>query len=295
MTGMLTGPLSRREFVAAAAASLTAARPGAAQTLTAGALIERIRANIGAPWNDKSADGLKAGDPTTLVTGVAVTVMATLDVLRRASAAKQNFVVTQEPTYYAANDNPGTREIDPVYLAKRAFIEKERLVICRLVDHWHQTHPQSAPRALANALGWGQERWTADEDIYSVPATTLSTLAAEVRKRLNTRGGVRIVGRPDLPIRTVYVAPGTTSMPGVLEHIARADVVIAGEPREWEAVPYIADAVTAGQAKGMISLGRLVSEEPCAVAQSVWIKSLVGALPVDSIRLSDPYWSASAS
>jgi putative NIF3 family GTP cyclohydrolase 1 type 2 len=287
--------LSRREFVAAAAGGLTIVRSATAQQLTASGLIERIRANIGIPWNDKSVDGLTAGDPTTVVTGVAVTVMATLDVLRRAAAAKQNFVVTQEPTYYGANDSPGPRETDPVYLAKKAFIEKESLVIYRLADHWHRTRPQSAPRALANALGWGQERWTTDEDIYSVPATSFSALAAEVRKRLNTRGGVRIVGRPDLPVRTVYIAPGATTVPGVLEHIARADVVIAGEPREWEAVPYIADAVSAGQAKGMIVLGRLVSEEPCAVVQSVWIKSLVGALPVNSIRLSDPYWSATAS
>ena len=292
MTGMLTGPLSRREFVAAAA-SLAVARPGAAQTVTAGTLIERIRANIGAPWNDKSVDGLKAGDPTTVVTGVAVTVMATLDVLRRAAAAKQNFVVTQEPTYYAPNDNPGARATDPVYLEKKAFIEQERLVVYRLSDHWHQSRAHSAPRALANALGLGQERWTDDEELYGVPATTLSVLAADVRKRLNTRGGVRVVGRSDLPVRTVYLAPGTTTVPGLLEHIARADVVIAGEPREWEVVPYIADSMSAGRAKGMIALGRLVSEAPCVSAQSAWIKSLVGALPVESIRLADPYWSPS--
>lgn len=286
--------LSRREFVAAAAGTLAVARPAWPQALTVGALVDRIRENIGVPWNEKSPDGVKAGDPATVVTGVAVTVMATLDVLRRAAAAGRNFVVTQEPTYYTPDDNPGPRAADPVYLEKKAFIEKERLVIYRLSDHWHRSRPHAAPRALANALGWGKERWTDDEELYSVAPTTLSALAGEVRTRLNAGGGVRLVGLADLPVRTVYIAPGGTTVPRVLEHIARADVVIAGEPREWEAVPYIADAVSAGQSKGMIALGRVVSEGPCADVQSVWIKSLVGALPVDTIRLGDPYWSPTA-
>ena len=294
MSRMLTNGLSRREFVVAAAGSLAVARPGTARQLTAGAVIERIRAQVGVPWNEKTVDGLKAGDPSTIVTGIAVTVMATFDVLRKAAAAKKNFVVTQEPVFYAPNDNPGTRETDPVYLAKKAFIEKERLVIFRFGDHWSASHPQAAPMALAGALGWGKERATENDRLYSVPPTTLGALAADVRTRLNIRGGIRVVGRSDLPIRNAYVSPGTTDVPGILAHLARADVVIAGEPREWEAVPYIADNVTAGHAKGMITLGRLVSEEPGALAAAVWLKSVMPELTIESIRLTDPYWSPRA-
>ena len=76
--------------------------------------------------------------------------------------------------------------------------------------------------------------------------------------------------------------------------MARADVVIAGEPREWEAVPYIADSVAAGQAKGMIALGRLVSEEPGALAATVWLTSVMPELTIESIPLTDPYWSPRA-
>jgi putative NIF3 family GTP cyclohydrolase 1 type 2 len=291
MSRMLGIKLSRREFVAAAAGSLVMARPSAARQLTAGAIVERIRANVGMAWRENTVDGLKAGDPATVVTGIAVTVMATLDVLRKAAAANKNFVVTQEPVFYAPNDNPGARETDPVYLAKRAFIEKERLVIFRFADHWNASRPQAAPMALANALGWGKERATENDRLYSVPPTTLGGLAADVRARLNIRGGVRVVGRPDLPIRNAYVSPGTTDVPGILTHLPRADVVIAGEPREWEAVPYVADSVTAGQAKGMIALGRLVSEEPGALVAAVWLKSVMPELTIDSFRLIDPYWS----
>lgn len=275
-----------------AASGLAVTRPAGARQLTAGALIELIRANIGVPWRDNTVDGLKAGEPATVVTGAAVTVMATLDALRQAAAAKKNFIVTQEPLFYAPNDNPGPRETDPVYLAKKAFIEKERLVVFRFAEHWNASRPQTAPMMLANALGWGKDQAIANDRLFTVPLTTLGALSADARKRLNLRGGMRVVGRPDLPVRTAYVSPGTTDVPGILAHVSRADVVIAGEPREWEAVPYIADSVTAGQAKGMIALGRLVSEQPGMLAAAVWLKSLAPSLQIDSIRLTDPYWSA---
>jgi putative NIF3 family GTP cyclohydrolase 1 type 2 len=257
-------------------------------------IVERIRAAVGIPWREKTVDGIKAGDPATVITGVAVTVMATLDVLRLAAAAKQNFIVTQEPVFYAPNDAPGPRANDPVYLAKKTFIDQSRLVVFRFTDHWTESHPQAAPMALAAAIGWGRGRATEDDRLYSVPPTTLGALTADVRKRLNIRGGIRVVGPPDLPIRNAYVSPGTTDVPGVLAHIARADVVIAGEPREWEAVPYIADSATAGQGKGMIAVGRLVSEAPGMSVAAVWLKSLMPQLTIESIRSGDPYWSEPA-
>ena len=41
-----------------------------------------------------------------------------------------------------------------------------------------------------------------------------------------------------------------------------ADVVVAGEPREWEVVPYLLDSREAGANKALLSVGRVVSEEP---------------------------------
>ena len=47
-------------------------------------MIERIKKEVGVPWRAETVDTFKAGDPNTPVTGVAVTMMATLDVLQRA-------------------------------------------------------------------------------------------------------------------------------------------------------------------------------------------------------------------
>jgi putative NIF3 family GTP cyclohydrolase 1 type 2 len=110
--------LSRREFVAltlggAAAAPLVLdgrpLRAGAA--ITAAEIVERIKKNIGVEWGGDDVDTFKAGDPSTIVTGVATTSMATLDVLQKAVQAGANLVITAAPTFYTKADlsTPGGR------------------------------------------------------------------------------------------------------------------------------------------------------------------------------------------
>jgi putative NIF3 family GTP cyclohydrolase 1 type 2 len=285
--------LSRREFVLTAPAAYLSVRGRRAQapSITAQHLIDRIRANIGVPWRATTVDGLKAGNPATAVTGIATTVMATLDVLRRAATSGRNVVITQEPTFYAANDEPGTRAQDPVYLAKKAFIEERNLVIVRLSDHWNAREPSEPATALAAALGWSANRSSDTGRLYTLPETTLGALTAHIRSRLALAGGLRTVGRPDMRVRTVFLSPGTADVPGAVANLSRFDVVVAGEPREWETVPYILDAHSAGQQKAMIAVGRVVSEAPGMRACAAWLRVLLPEVPVEDIPVADPYWS----
>ena len=55
-----------------------------APSLTARQVLERIKSNMGVPWADQTVDTFKDGDPDMPVTGIAVTMMATFDVLKRA-------------------------------------------------------------------------------------------------------------------------------------------------------------------------------------------------------------------
>src|SRR5579864_4925856 len=66
-------------------------------SLTAGQIIERIKQNVGAPSRTQTVDRIVAGSADTPVKGVATTMMATLDVIQRASAAGKNMVITHEP------------------------------------------------------------------------------------------------------------------------------------------------------------------------------------------------------
>jgi putative NIF3 family GTP cyclohydrolase 1 type 2 len=107
-------PISRREFVSLAVASSVIGRvasPFAREldprtaAITAGEIVERIKQQIGVPWNAGTAiDTFKTGGPSTVVTGIVTTSMATLDVLQRAATAGANFVITAAPTFYSRAD-----------------------------------------------------------------------------------------------------------------------------------------------------------------------------------------------
>jgi putative NIF3 family GTP cyclohydrolase 1 type 2 len=285
--------LTRRAFVQAAAAPLLVAPPQAPPQveLTVAHFVDRIRAAVG-PWREKTIDGFKAGDPSVALTGVAVTVAARLENLRRAASAGCNLVITQEPVFYGANDDPGNRASDAVYLAKKAYIDQAKLVVWRFSDHWSTRQPDPRVAAIAEALSW--KDGPGSDNIYRIPETSLSSLMAHVSKRLGLRGGMRTVGAPGMRVRTVLVSPGTTDLATTVARLKGADVVLAGEPREWEVVPYVLDAREAGAAKALVSIGRIVSEEPGMRACAAWIRTLAPGLRVEALAVSDPFWNAAS-
>lgn len=293
---LMPHPPTRRDFVARTAAAVAAANvpfvPRQQEPLTVRALVDRIREKTGVPWRDKTLDGLKAGSPDTVVTGVATTVMPTVDVLRRAAAARANLVIVQDPTFYAANDEPGNRATDTVYLAKKALVDERRLVIWRFSDHWHARQPSPSVTALAAALGWTARDGSGG--LFALPETTLGSLVGHLRSRLRLSGGLRVVGPSDMRVRTAVLAPGTIDLAAATESVPQADVMIAGEPREWEGVPYVLDSRAAGQAKAMVALGRIASLEPSAGACAEWIRSFTPEVPIQALTIGDPYWNPSA-
>jgi hypothetical protein len=88
---------------------------------TAADVIARIMDRAGVEARNPTVDTFKAGDPAARVTGIAVTMMATLDVLRRAVERGDNLVITHEPTFYSHRDTLGVLESekDEVLAAKR--------------------------------------------------------------------------------------------------------------------------------------------------------------------------------
>src|SRR5437016_3064172 len=107
--------------------------------ITAQEVVDAIKSHVGVEWREKTVDTFKTGDPTAPVTGVAVTMMATLDVLQRAVANGDNMVITHEPIFFnhMLEQPEGMDVSDAVWTAKREFIEKNHLVIWKFHDHWH--------------------------------------------------------------------------------------------------------------------------------------------------------------
>jgi hypothetical protein len=296
--------LSRREFAAIAASAAfpyALRQTAAAAAIPAQDVIDRIRKNIGVQWKADSVDGIKAGDPTLAVTGIVTSSMATLDVLRQTLKAGANFVVTAQPTFYGRADSrnpppprgagPGAiAKTDPVFAAKSEFIAKNNLVVFRLSEHWRLRRPDPAVQGMANALGWSRYESPKEAQRFDVPAITLERLASAVKKNLRSRGGLRVVGDPSIKVQRVGLLPGTTPIQAALDMLPAVDVIVAGEVREWESVEYVRDKAFAGDKKGLILLGRVVSDEPGMNMCAQWLETFVSEVPVRHISAGDPYW-----
>jgi putative NIF3 family GTP cyclohydrolase 1 type 2 len=300
-------PTSRRKFVALIASSF-AATPlarGIGGAVTAQEVVDRIKKNVGVDWKQETVDTFKAGDPSTAVTGIVTTALASLEVLGSAVKAGANLIVTCEPTFFAKADTPapparrgfGPPDIppsppspDPVFSAKDAFIKKHNLIVWRFSDHWRLHKPDPFAQGLVNALGWSKFAGAGDPGHLSLTETSLDTLVSHVKKSLKSRGGMRIVGDPQLRVQKVALLPLSTPIQSSLKTLPDADVIIAGEVREWESVEYVRDTVALGGKKALILVGRIVSENQGMQVCAQWLKTVVPEVASTWVPVGDPYW-----
>jgi len=262
--------------------------------LTATQVIERIKANVGIPWQNETVDTCKAGDPSTRVNGIAVTMMATMDELQRAAASGHKLIITHEPTFYSHEDNPQdlpAHENDPVLAAKRKFIAEQGLVIWRFHDHWHARKPDGIEMGMVHALGWEKFQDPTHQYLFSFPETTLTQLAKDIGVKLRIRT-LRIVGNPSLKIKRVALSPGASGFANETKALEMGDVqaLVLGETREWETVEYTADAITQGRQKALIILGHIPSEQAGMEECTSWLKGFIKEIAVDFVAAQDPFW-----
>ena len=269
--------------------SVAVAQPG---RVTARELVEEIKKQVGVEWKKDTVDTFKAGNPDTVVTGVAVTMMATMNVLERASAKGLNFVITHEPTFYAHLDTPeGIPESDPVWAEKRAFIEKHGLVVWRFHDHWHMRKPDGIEAGVVRVLGWEKFQRPDNQYLFVMPEITLKELAEQVSRKLDS-SVVRVVGEPGMKITKLGLSPGAAGSQREIHALEQDDVqvLLVGETREWETVEYAADAVSEGRNKALIVLGHVPSEQPGMEECARWLKGFVKNLPVEFVPAKQPFW-----
>ena len=285
-----------RTAVALATLLITVAGADAQEhRITARELVAEIQKQVGVEWKKDTVDTFKAGNPDAPVTGVAVTMMATMDVLQRASAKGLNFVITHEPTFYAHLDTPeGVPEDDPVWAEKRAFIEKHGMVVWRFHDHWHMRKPDGIEAGNVHALGWEKFQRADNQYLFVIPQTTLKELAKQVSEKLGS-SVVRVVGDPGMKITKVGFSPGAAGSQREIHSLEQDDVqvLMVGETREWETVEYAADAVSEGRKKALIVIGHIPSEQPGMEECARWLKGFVKDVPVEFVPARQPFWTVS--
>jgi putative NIF3 family GTP cyclohydrolase 1 type 2 len=260
---------------------------------TAREVVAAIQEHVGIPWQAETVDTFKAGNPDTRVTGIAVTMMATLDVLQRAAANGQNLIITHEPTFYDHLDRPqGMEENDAVWKAKRVFIEKNGLVIWRFHDLWHRRNPDGILAGMVKTLGWEKYQSSENPHLFTVPEITLGKLAVDVAKLLDTPV-LRVVGNPEMKATKLALSPGSAGFERETHalELENVEVLLVGETREWETVEYAADAVTEGKRKALIVIGHVPSEQAGMEECAGWLKTFLKDVPIEFVATRQPFWT----
>lgn len=258
--------------------------------ITARELIDRIIKKIVTNPYPQTVDVFKEGNPDDQVTGVAVCMFATMDVLREAVKNKCNLVITHEPLYYNHSDATDQFITDPVVNEKRKFIRDNRLIVWRFHDYLHSITPDVVMVAMAEKLDWKQYATSSVQDQFILPETTLNDIISHLKSKFPDVA-FNVVGNPSAKISNVCFSPGA---PGSMHHIRcfnekKADLVIGGEVSQWETYEYVRDAVAQGKNKAIIFIGHIPSEDPGMEYSPKWFKTFITEVPVTYIASGPSY------
>lgn len=211
-------------------------------------------------WSERTCDTLKAGRADAEVTRVAVSMFATVNVVRAARDWGAQLLIVHEPTYYNHWD---AHTDDPFEIEKRRFIEESGLTIYRFHDHPHCTEPDIITAGEIQYLGLN----CAVEETDGLGLTRLRLATPmtprQLAKHIESTLGiahVRIAGAADVPCSSVSMMVGT---PGGLEdELARegTEIILTGEICEWSLGERVRDAAQLGHCKAILVLGHIGSE-----------------------------------
>jgi putative NIF3 family GTP cyclohydrolase 1 type 2 len=258
--------------------------------LTASEVMQRVIAATGATPPANTVDTLKAGDPNTLVTGIATTFMDTYQVLEKAVASDKNLITTHEPTFYNHMDDQAPLASDPVEQQKLAYIREHHLVVWRFHDTWHLREPDGVLAGMVERFGWNAYQNSADPHLFTFPPTTVEQIATRLQASTKART-IRIVGDPAMKVTGIALLPGASGSEKQIKALEQEDVqlLVAGEAREWETVPYVQDAAAEGRRKALILLGHEISEDAGMEECARWIRTIFPGLPVEFIPAGEPF------
>ncbi len=261
--------------------------------LTAQQIVEKIKQHVTCPWQQQTVDTFKAGDPATPVTGVAVTFMATYDVLRKSVRQDCNFIITHEPTFYEHQENTSQLDPDPVIEAKRKFIKDNNLTVWRFHDHIHMTEPDGIVAGMIELFGWKSFQKQNESLKFELPEPVSLQQFANGLKNKFSHSIFRVIGNPQMQFTKFGFAPGASGSVMQMKMLQGEDVevLIVGETREWETVEYVRDAKDMGRKKALIILGHCNSEEAGMKHCAEWLKSFVNEVPIKFIPAGEPFWT----
>ena len=206
---------------------------------------------------ETTGDGLVFGDFDRRVRTVAVTVIASPDVIRKAAEMGADMILTHEPTFHSAVAG----EEDAITAQKRALCEETGIPIVRLHDYMHFTKIDKINLGVMSRISLdgdfdGQKTFT-----LKTPMTA-DALIDHVGKKLGLRH-IRYIGKGDITVNKLSLLFGAWGDARIYSEFLRPeiDIVLIGEGCEYNVCEYVRDAVELGVKKGLVILGHMGSEK----------------------------------
>lgn len=204
------------------------------------------------------------GDMERDVKKIAVCLIATPDVLRKAYEMGAEFILTHEPTFHDVIKrfkDEETFKKDSTANKKRELIEKFDMPIYRFHDYSHFTDVDKIHFGFVKKLGLKGEFDGKRKLVLDTPLT-ITELEEEISKKLNLKH-VRFIGKRDKMVKTVSLCCGSWGEKTLYEELNRngIDCVICGEICEWSILEYVRDSNQLGIDKALFVLGHMSSEK----------------------------------
>lgn len=248
----------------------------------------------------RTRDQYLAGNPDQICTGVAVTVCATMDVLRKAAEQKINLIISHEAVFCGVHGNIDEIENNDVAKEKLRYIKEHNLVIWRYHDHMHgtpfdpeRTRPDYIFYGICRELGW--EAYIEDDPmkptLYQIPAIKASDLADILIEKFNLTG-LRTVGNMDCTVSRVCMAEHAMGdkIDRSMEHAMKADAFIPFEICDYTLTQYVRDAAAQGRNKVLLEMGHFNCEELGMKYAASYIQEILNnKQPVTFIQSGDVF------
>lgn len=236
---------------------------------------------------EHTVDKLEYGDPYSTVEGIAVTFLASQEVIVKAKALGANLIISHEGIFYSHWDKRDILRMNPVYQKKHQTIEESKMAVYRFHDNIHNYIPDGIMKGLLQSLGWQnyEVENQPEASIIVIPEVTLQDVIYHVKNCLGTEF-IRFIGDTTMPCKRIGLLVGyrggeELTIP--LFEKQNVDLVIYGEGPEWETPEYVRDAIHQGSQKALIVLGHAESEVPGMKYLTHWLQEKFPCIPVHFI------------
>lgn len=213
-------------------------------------------------WETDTCDGLIIGDPNKEVRKIGTCFQLTMSLVDEAVRQQIDMIITHEPTF--SREDPCTK-FEGLDEVRRQRLLESGLTVYRYHDHAHDREPDYIHAGFLDALGlkicrsFPPESFAVRRYELAQPITA-KEFSLRVKEKLNLEG-VRLVGDPNTPVKTICLALGWLSVRAARSFLETdSEIFVTGEMDEAFSDACIRDASYLGYKKNILLLGHYGAE-----------------------------------